>query len=264
MAPDCCRALLHDPRLAWAIVSISLAGVMRGATGFGQALIFVPLAGLAYPPSVAVPLLWLVDAMVTPFLLRPHLRRLRAAQPAERAEIAPLAVGGIIPLPAGVWVLKHLDPVLLRWTICGLVLLMTAAIAAGWRLQVAATWRWSLGVGSLSGLAGGATGMSGPPLILFWLGRNTDAGLIRSNIFLYLWVNVLASLAVAARDGLLSRPLLLIGLVMAPAYALATLAGNVAFHRAINRPAQHREALFRRLALGLCAASACVGLPIWH
>jgi uncharacterized protein len=254
---DCCRTLFDDPMLPWAAAAVVLAGVVRGISGFGQALVFVPLAGLLYQPRFAVPLLWVADALVTPLLLRPHLRR------AEWSEIVPLAIGGMALLPAGIWLLNHLDPKPLRWAICALVLLSTAAVAAGWRFQVAATRQWSLAVGGLSGLAGGATGMSGPPLVLFWLGRSADSTLIRSNIFVYLWMLGLVSLAVGAVQGLLPSRLLLDGLVLAPCYALATLVGNQVFHRTRGTSSQRREVLFRWLALGLCVASACVGLPIW-
>ena len=246
-----------DPTLPWAIAVIALAGVVRGASGFGQALVFVPLAGLFYAPRFAVPLLWLADAMVTPLLLRPHWRQ------AEWGEVLPLVVGGALLLPVGIVVLTRLDPTLLRWIICITVLASTAAIAVGWRFEVRETRLWAVVVGGLAGFFGGATGMSGPPLVLFWLGRSAHAARIRSNIFLYLWLTGLISLAIAAIRGLLPVHLLADGVVLAPCYAVATLLGNVAFHQAGTHFAAHREMLFRRLALGLCAAAATVGLPIW-
>lgn len=258
MSPStCCGVLLGDPFLLWAAAAAVLAGVVRGMSGFGQALVFVPLAGLLYEPKFAVPLLWVTDALVTPLLVRPHLRR------AEWPEIVPLAIGGAALLPAGIWLLDHLDPIVLRWAICSMVLLCTAGVAAGWRFQVAATPPVSLAIGGLSGLAGGATGMSGVPLVLFWLGRNNDAGQIRANVFVYLWLLVLASLAAGALQGLLSSRVMLEGLILAPCYAVATAVGNQIFHRAHAISPARREAIFRRLALGLCAASACVGLPVW-
>jgi uncharacterized membrane protein YfcA len=249
--------VLGDPLLPWAIAAAVLAGIVRGASGFGQALVFVPLASLLYPPHIAVPLLWITDALATPPLLRPHLRR------AEWSEIVPLLVGGALLLPVGIWLLRHVGPVPLRWTICLAVLLSTTAIAAGWRLQLAPSRGLSLAIGGLSGVAGGATGMSGVPPVLFWLGRNTDAAAIRSNIFIFLWIMVLVALALGAVQGLLPTGLLLEGLLLAPCYALATMAGNRLFHHAGGIPPRQRETLFRRLALGLCAASACVGLPVW-
>jgi uncharacterized protein len=253
----CCGVLLGDPFLPWVAAVAVLAGLVRGVSGFGQALVFVPLAGLLYQPKFAVPLLWVADALVTPLLLRPHLRR------ADWPEIIPLVIGGTAMLPAGIWLLNHLDPNLLRWGISSLVLLSSVAVAAGWRFQVPATWVVSLAVGGLSGLTGGATGIKGVPLVLFWLGGNNDPGRIRSNIFIYLWLLVLVSLAAGGFEGLLSSRLLLEGLVLAPCYLVAMIVGNWVFHRTQAASSPQRDAMFRRLALGLCVASACAGLPIW-
>ncbi len=249
---------LGDPLLPWAVAAVVLAGVVRGVSGFGQGLVFIPLAGLLYQPKFAVPLLWVADALVTPLLLRPHARR------AEWAEIVPLAIGGTALLPAGIWILNHLDPTMLRWVICLIVLLSTAGIAAGWRVQLKPTRLLALGVGGLSGLVGGATGMTGVPLVLFWLGRDTDAARLRSNVFIFLWLVGLVSLAAGAVQGLLGSRVLWEGLILAPCYAVATVLGNLIFHRTHGDSTLAREAMFRRLALGLCAASAVAGLPVWR
>jgi uncharacterized membrane protein YfcA len=254
----CCGELLADPLLPWTIAAMVLAGVVRGVSGFGQALVFIPLAGLLYQPKFAVPLLWVADGLVTPLLLRPH------ARVAQWGEIVPLAIGGAVMLPAGIWLLNNLDAIVLRWAICSLVLLSTIGVAAGWRFRVTASRPVSLVVGGLSGLAGGATGMSGVPLVLFWLGRDTDAARIRSNVFVYLWLLGLVSLVAGAALGVVGSRVVLDGVVLAPGYAVATVVGNRVFHRGHGTSAGEREAMFRRLALGLCASSAVAGLPLWR
>lgn len=255
----CCGSTsIIDGRFAGALVAIALAGVVRGASGFGQALVFVPLAGLFYPPAAAVPMLWVVDAIGTPLLLRPHLRG------TDWREVLLLVAGGAAALPAGVWLLTQLDPIVMRWVICSLVLVCTAALAFGWSVAVPETAASNVMLGILSGLGGGATGMSGPPLILTWLGRRTTAARIRSNIFVYLWLLGFASLAAGAANGLLTRVRLLEGLALAPCYAAAMFAGSFLFHHAGRLAPERREMLFRHLALWLCAASACAGLPLWR
>jgi uncharacterized protein len=254
---DCYAVLLGDSLLPWAAAAAVLAGVVRGMSGFGQALVFVPLVGLLYEPKFAVPLLWVTDALATPLLVRPHLGRV------EWREVVPLAIGGAAMVPAGIWLLGHLDPILLRWAICSIVLLCTAGVAAGWRFPVAATRPVSLVIGGVSGLVGGVGGMAGVPLVLFWIGRNNDSGQIRSNVFIYLWLLILVSLAVGAFDGLLSAGVLLEGLVLAPCYGVAMVVGSWLFHRTHAVSLSRRDAIFRWVALGLCAASACVGLPVW-
>ena len=256
---SCCgAAALINAHLAGAMVAIALAGMLRGASGFGQALVFVPLAGLLYRPAVAVPMLWVVDAIATPLLLRPHLRS------TDWREVSLLVIGGAATLPFGVWLLTRVDPIAMRWAICALVLLCTVALAVGWSVRIPETACGCVLLGGMSGLAGGATGMSGPPLILSWLGRQTAAARIRSNIFVYLWLLGFVSLAAGAANGLLTQARLLHGLVLAPCYAGAMFAGGRLFHHAGRMPPAWRERVFRRVALWMCAVSACAGLPIWR
>jgi hypothetical protein len=53
------------PAVLAAIVAALLAGLARGFSGFGSALIFIPLASAALGPRVAAPLLVLVDNLTT-------------------------------------------------------------------------------------------------------------------------------------------------------------------------------------------------------
>src|SRR5690349_18118667 len=51
-----------------------VAGCARGFSGFGGALIFVPIATSVVEPRLAVPLLLIVDLVLTPGLLPKALR----------------------------------------------------------------------------------------------------------------------------------------------------------------------------------------------
>lgn len=252
----CCR-VMPDLQLVGVMAAALLAGIIRGVSGFGQALIFVPLAGLAYPPATAVPLMWVAGTVVTPLMLRPHLRS------TDWLEVLPLAFGAALMLPLGIWLLAHAGELLLRWVICTLVLLCTLALAAGWQFQLPRARGFAVLLGGMSGLIGGATGMGGPPLILFWVGGRGDAARIRSNIFVYLWLLGLMELAIGTVGGLVSGAVVR-GLALAPAYGLGIIVGNRLFAYAEFLPSARRDWIFRWVALGICAASACAGLPIWR
>jgi uncharacterized membrane protein YfcA len=236
----------------------ALAGAVRGATGFGQALIFVPLAGLLYPPATAVPLLWVAGAAVTPLMLRPHLRS------TDWPEVLQLACGAALMLPFGVWLLGHVSAVDMRWIICTLVLGCTLALAAGWSIRLPQGRAFGLLLGGMSGLSGGATGMGGPPLVLCWLSGRSDAAAIRSNIFVYLWLLSLMELITGALSGLVPQSILIGGLMLAPAYGGGILVGNRVFRHSARMSPERRDKLFRWVALGICAVSACAGLPVWR
>lgn len=72
-----------------------LGGLVRGFTGFGFAMIFMPLASLVIGPVAALGLIWVIDA---PFALP---LAARSARQAEWGEVIPLLIAATIALPAG-------------------------------------------------------------------------------------------------------------------------------------------------------------------
>jgi uncharacterized membrane protein YfcA len=242
---------LFDSRFPWAVLAAALAGLVRGFSGFGAALIFIPLGGALYGPRIAVLILWVIDVVATVPYLPYHFRR------AHWGEIVPLVIGSTVALPLGVWILVHVDPVPLRWAICGVVLASTLGLASGWRYQRQPTTGISLSVGGVAGLSNGAVGIGGPPLILFWLGGQAGGAQTRSNIFAYFGLTSFVTLALYLWQGIFTLPILMLGLALLPAYGIPLLLGDWLFRRST-------DTWFRRIAFWLCGAAAVMGLPIWQ
>jgi uncharacterized membrane protein YfcA len=55
--------------LAFVLLAAVIAGLARGFSGFGGALIFIPLAGAATSPQIASGLLLVIDWVMTPGML---------------------------------------------------------------------------------------------------------------------------------------------------------------------------------------------------
>ncbi len=242
---------LIDRRFAWAAVAAALAGLVRGFSGFGAALTFIPLASMVYDPRVAIVALWVVDALGTAPFVPYHLRR------ADWRDMRWLLVGSTVMLPPGVWVLAHTDPTPLRWGVCLFVLACTAALASGWRYRRKPGPLVSMAVGGVAGFSNGSVGIGGPPLVLFWLSGQTSAAQARSNIFSYFVFTTIIAFALFVWQGIFSAPLIVVGLLLVPFYMLPLKLGDKLFHRG-------SETTFRLVALLLCGAAAVVGLPVWR
>lgn len=52
--PDLILQVWATPGLIWLLLAISVAGIVRGFTGFGTALVFVPVAGIFLLPQTVV------------------------------------------------------------------------------------------------------------------------------------------------------------------------------------------------------------------
>ena len=238
------------PILAATIATAAVAGLARGFSGFGAALIFIPLASAALGPRVAAPLLMLVDNLTT-FPLIPA-----AWRGAARPEVGALAAGALLGAPAGAFLLLQLDPMALRWGMCLLALAMLALLASGWRYHGRPALPLSVAVGAASGLFSGAAQMGGPPVVAYWLGGAIPAARVRANIVLFFAATGLISAAIYLLGGLLDTGLLLLTAIVAPAYGAGLWCGTRLFGLA-------SDATFRRACFVLIALAAVIGLPVW-
>lgn len=246
ITPDLPAAL---PLLA-TLLAAALAGLARGFSGFGSALIFVPLASAVLEPRLAAPLLVLVDN-ATAFPLVPA-----AWRAAARREVACLTAGALLGTPVGAWLLLRMDPVAMRWGMCALAVAMLGLLASGWRYHGRPALPLSLAVGAGSGLFSGLAQMGGPPVVAYWLGGAIPAAKVRANIVLFFATSGVVSMGVYLFAGLLTGQVLVLAALMAPGYALGLWCGSRLFGRA-------SETLFRRICFALIALAAMIGLPLW-
>lgn len=247
--PEGLAAALAQPGLVWLATAILAAGLVYGFTGFGSALVFLPVAAAILPPEDAVAA-FAVTALGSLVTMLP-----RTWPQADRRATAWMILAAIAAMPAGVWVLTRMDPVPLRWAICGVVAVTLAAVAAGWRLRLGSGPGPRLALGGLAGLVGGATGLIGPVVILTTLASGDGAGRMRANLASFLTVLNAALLPMLALQGALGPAALWTGAVLLPVY----MAGNVA-GAALFRPGAER--LYRGLAYAVVAAALVAGLPL--
>src|SRR3546814_8652322 len=67
-------AALAEDRFLWLAVAALAAGLVRGFSGFGAAMVFIPLADIVVSPQTAVPLLFVADNLATLHITLPSFR----------------------------------------------------------------------------------------------------------------------------------------------------------------------------------------------
>ena len=238
-----------DPRFAYALGIATLAGLVRGFSGFGSALIYMPLISAIYSPAVAAPTILLIDTLCgLPFAIH-------AWPQANRREVLPVAVGGVVGVPLGVLALVYVSPLSLRWFIAGLVLIAVAVLAAGWRYHGKPTVPAALGVGALSGFGAGAVQIGAPPLLVFWLGGKNSAATVRANIMVYFILQGTLSMLLYLYSGLFDAQTTVLSLMFGVPFALAMFAGAYWFHGS-------SDALYRRVAYLIIGFAGLASLPL--
>ncbi len=230
-------------------LAAALGGLVRGFTGFGFALVFVPIATIVVGPVAAVGLIWTIDIPFAWVLAASSWRRV------QWRELLPLLFSALALLPAGAFVLTHADPKLARWAIVGVILLGVAALANGWRYQGRPGLPLSLGVGSTAGLVSGLGQIGGLPIAIFWLAaQGGNARQTRDNLNGFFCLLPSFAGLVYIATGIVDTRILLQALPLFLPYGLGLLLGSTLFPLASER-------VFRRIAYAVIAAAAIVALP---
>ena len=234
---------------ALAICAIAfISGTARGFSGFGSALIFMPLASSLATPRLVATLLLIVD-FVGSLPLLPN-----AWCKADRKATGIIVVGALVGVPLGTWLLTRLNPVTTRWIISGFVAALLLLLLSSWRYRGRDHLVLSVAIGTLSGFCSGLAQTGGPPIVGYWLGRPIASGTARANIILFFGASDFFSVVSYAVSGLMNRDAILFSLIVGPVYAIGIRFGTLLFGRA-------SESLFRRICYALIALAVIFGLP---
>ena len=236
--------------VALAICAIAfVSGTARGFSGFGSALIFMPLASSVAAPRLVAALLLVIDFVAAAPLLPNAWRK------ADRKATAVIVLGALIGVPVGTYFLSVLEPVTTRWIISCFVAALLLLLLSGWRYRGKDHVWLSVGIGGLSGFCSGLAQTGGPPIVGYWLGRPIAPIVARANIMLFFGASDCFSMISYATTGLISRESLLLSLIVGPVYALGVAFGASLFGRA-------SETVFRRICYALIAMAVITGLPV--
>jgi uncharacterized protein len=243
-------SLLADPRVWVAIGIAALSGLVRGFSGFGSALIYVPLMAALFGPRVAAGTLVLIDFVAgTPFAIG-------ARRDCDWRDLVPISIAAAIGVPFGTYVLLFADPITLRWIIAALVLGLLAVLVSGWRYHISPTLPVKSGVGFLAGLGAGAVQVGGPFVIIYWLSSKSPPVTIRANLLVYFVLNGAALLVAYTIQGVLTADVVAFALVLGPPFWLAMAIGARFFRGSSDH-------LYRNVAYAIVALAALISLPLF-
>jgi uncharacterized membrane protein YfcA len=225
-----------------------VSGTARGFSGFGSALIFMPLASSLAAPRLIAALLLIIDFVAAAPLIP------SAWKQADRKAAGVMALGALVGVPVGTYFLSRLDPVTTRWIISGFVFALLLLLLSGWRYRGKDHAALSVGIGGLSGFCSGLAQTGGPPIVGYWLGRPIAPAVARANILLFFAASDFFSVVSYAVSGLITLDAIGFSFLIGPVYGIGVWFGASLFGRA-------SEKLFRAICYALIAAAVIIGLP---
>jgi uncharacterized membrane protein YfcA len=150
------------------ILIIFAASFTQGFSGFGFALVSIPLLSLVVDIKYAIPLgalCGLVVNIVLAVKLKDHIKYF---------ELKNIIMGSVIGIPIGVFVLSYADQYLLKMILGIFVLIFVIITVTEVIKPKNISSKWGYLAGLLSGLFGGAFNTNGPPVLIYFYLRGWD------------------------------------------------------------------------------------------
>ena len=248
--PEALGQALQTDGLIWLFCTVLIAGLVRGFSGFGSAMIIMPVAASVLTPVQAITFLTAAE------IFGPIPNLPAAWRTGRPRDVGVLLLGAVVALPVGLFFLSRIDPLAFNWILSFVVIGLLVLTASGWRYRGALTRRLTVVTGAVGGFMTGFAGIPGPPVIMLYMASTLPVAVIRANFMLYLFAIDVLLLPFLWIGGQLVPGVVLLGLCG----AVPNMLGNVIGARLFD---PGKERLFRTVAYIVIAASAIIGLPLW-
>ena len=247
---DTLFGILDEGVFAYLVVGAVLAGLVRGFSGFGTAMVFIPIAGQVLSP-IATLIVLLVMELIGPL---PNIPR--AIRDGKLPDLLRLITGAVIGAPIGVYFLNLMsaDTFSLLGAVFSLCLLFL--LICGVRYKGTLNQGLIFFTGAIGGLSGVAFGIPGPPVIMLYMASSLPASVIRANNTLFLNLIYILLFLIFWLKGMLIFNFIIVGLIIAVPYLVFCVVGAKLFNPS-------REKLYRIVAYTIIFLSAISALPIW-
>ncbi|WP_423197126.1 MULTISPECIES: sulfite exporter TauE/SafE family protein [unclassified Cupriavidus] len=234
-------------------VTIAAAYTVFGLTGFGAAMVAVPILVQFMPLQAVVPMLLVLDLVAT------TLVGLRNWQSVSRAELMRLLPCMVVGVALGTTVLARVDS---RWLLVALGVFVLAMTARAWMAASAqaapAARGWSVPAGVVGGVFSALFGTGGPVYTMYLSRRLPQLDQFRSTIAAVILVSALMRLAAFVGSGLLLQGEVLRSAAFAVPFSVLGLVAGGQLRKRISPDAVRRALLVFLAASGLSVL--CRGL----
>jgi uncharacterized membrane protein YfcA len=204
------------------LISVFVAGIIRGYSGFGFAMVAVTSISLVLPPIHVVPLVLILEVLASIKLVPQVWKDI------DWHSLRWLLAGSLLATPIGVYLLANMPAEPMRISISLIVLVAAILLLYGWAWRRMPGRPLILTTGVTSGILNGAAAIGGPPVILFYLSSPAGVTVSRASIIAYFLGIDVMGLAMASIQGLTtSKTIFMTAFCLFPLYFGITIGSRM-------------------------------------
>ncbi len=208
---------------------IFTASVVRGFTGFGLALVAVPLIQFIMPVTDTAVFIAMINVIFSVLYYR------RSKEIVKDQPLGAMALWTGIGVAAGTVILKFINPAYIQLAWGVLIIFIVFALVRGLNLNIRSDRSAMRLSGLFGGVLAGATGITGPPVAIILSSLNTPKEKFNAVISVFILFAVSYALVFYLFSGLIRTETLILALCSVP----ALLAGLYTGDRLVSRLSQN-------------------------
>ncbi len=189
---------------------VLVAALIRGLTGFGFAILAVPLLGLVIPPAQAVIFAIIMQMLIGPFGVP------QAWKTVDRRAVSWIAASAWISTPLGLWLLSALPSGTTRIFIAVIGLGCFFLFMIKRAPTPSVTPRALISTGLAAGILNGFAAMPGPPVVLYFVRSEVPPAVARGSMITVFAATAIAGTLVAGLRGMISQELMILAALALP------------------------------------------------
>lgn len=244
-----------DPlTLAYGVVCVFLAAIVRGFSGFGFSMLAIISLSLVLPPAAIVPTILMLEVAASLHLLPQIWKEV------HWRSVGWLLIGCIVATPLGTYLLATVPEAPMKLALAACVLIAAILLLRGFVLKETPGPAATFGTGMASGLLNGSFGIGGPPVILFYFSTPAAVAVSRASIIAYFLGTDVAGLGFLTVAGLVTWESAVRFALFLPALLFGVAVGHRSFKGA--DPTAFRKWVLRLLML-LAVLSAARAVYDW-
>ena len=235
-----------NPSLLAAQAIVLFAFFFRSFSGFGGALLSIPLLALFFPLKFIVPVESVLEVALSLLLVPGAIRKV------DRANLMRLLAGAVLGSLLGVFLLASSANRQLEVILGAAVIGVGLALLGKTPSSAVVSSRWGLAAGVAGGVLGGMFGTSGPAYLAFLSSQALKKEAFRATLIVLFAVEYAWRLGLYAHNGLLDFQGLQLALSLLPALIAATLLGHYLHLRVGEKVFRRWVAIFLFVSGLLC------------
>jgi len=199
---------------------IFTASIVRGFTGFGLALVAVPLIQFIMPVSDTAVFIAIINAIFSVS----YYRRSRAS--VRGLSLGRMAIWTGIGVAAGTLILKFVNPAFIQLVWGVLIIVIVIALVRGFNFGIRSDKSAMTLSGLFGGVLAGATGITGPPVAIILSSMKTPREKFNAVISLFIFFAVSYALLFYLVAGLVKTDTFLLAICSVPALIAGLYTGD--------------------------------------